>query len=105
MMEDTGLSPTGQVNVTSSPSVTSRSTEDNAGIAGYFQARSGPGALVLRVLATWALLFGSKFVILEIVDIVFGDRVDFGGLIPFIILVVALLAAEKTLTRIYDSLG
>ena len=40
-------------------------------IAGYFQARSGPGALVVRVLATWALLFGSKFVILEAVDIVF----------------------------------
>jgi hypothetical protein len=41
-------------------------------IAGYFQARSEPGALVLRVLATWALIFGSKFVILDTVDIVFG---------------------------------
>ena len=74
-------------------------------IGRYFQARSGPWALVLRVLATWALLFGSKFVILEIVDIVFGDDVDFGGLIPFILLVIALLAGEKILTRIYDSLG
>lgn len=74
-------------------------------IGGYFRARSGPGALVLRVLATWALLFGSKFVILEIVDIVFGDRVDFGGLIAFILLVVALLAAEKILPHIYHTLG
>ena len=74
-------------------------------IGRYFQARSGRGALVLRVLAAWALLFGSKFIILEIVDIVFGDAVDFGGLIPFIVLIVALLAAEKILIRIYDALG
>ncbi len=73
-------------------------------IGGYFQARSGPGALVLRVLATWALLFASKFVILEAVDIVFGDDVDFGGLIPFILVVVALFATEKILTYIYDAL-
>ncbi len=74
-------------------------------IAGSFQARSGQGALVLLVLASWALLFGSKFVILEAVDIVFGDEVDFGGLIPFIILVVALLTAEKILPHIYHTLG
>jgi hypothetical protein len=74
-------------------------------IAHYFQSRPGKRAVVLRVLATWAVLFGSKFLILEAVDIVFGDDVDLGGLVPFIVLVVALLAAETILTRIYDALA
>jgi hypothetical protein len=71
----------------------------------YFHARSGPRAVIQRVLATWVVLFGSKFVILEAVDIVFGDHVDLGGLVPFIVLVVALLAAEALLTRIYETLA
>ena len=74
-------------------------------IGRYFRSRSGTRAVMLRVLATWAVLFGSKFVILDAVDIVFGDDVDLGGVVPFIVLVVALLAAETILTRIYEALG
>ena len=74
-------------------------------ISRYFQSRSGTRALILRVLATWVVLFGSKFVILEAIDIVFGEDVELGGLVPFIVLVVALLAAETILTRIYEALG
>jgi hypothetical protein len=60
-------------------------------IADYFRPREGAGAVVGRVLATWVVLFGSKFIILEVVDIVLGDRVDLGGLIAFIMLVVVML--------------
>ncbi|MEA2001503.1 MAG: hypothetical protein U9N84_06415 [Actinomycetota bacterium] len=74
-------------------------------IGHYFQSRPGRGAVILKVLAGWAVLFGSKFVILEIVDIIFGDHVDLGGLVPFIALVIALLASEKIITRIYEALG
>ncbi len=73
-------------------------------IGRYFRSRSGASAIVLRVLATWVVLFGSKFVILEAVDVVFGEHVDFGGLVPFIVLVVALLAAEGIVTRFYEAL-
>ena len=41
---------------------------------------------VLSSLASWAVLFGSKFVILEAVDIVFGEDVDLGGVVPFIVI-------------------
>ena len=74
-------------------------------IARVFLGRSGTGSLTLRLLATWVLLFGSKFVILEAVDIVFGDHVDLGGLLPFIALVIAMLAAEALIERIYDALA
>lgn len=74
-------------------------------IADHFRPRPGTGATIKRILATWAVLFGSKFVILETVDVVFGDHVDLGGLVPFIVLAMALLAAETILSRIYDALA
>lgn len=74
-------------------------------ISGYFKARKGAGALVLRILAVWALLLGSKFVILDVVDIVFGEHVDLGGILPFIVLAVSLIAAELIVTRIHQSLA
>jgi hypothetical protein len=74
-------------------------------IADYFRDRAGRGAIALRLLATWVVLFGSKFVILEAVDLVFGNRVELGGLIPFITLVVAILAAEAVIERLYEALA
>jgi hypothetical protein len=74
-------------------------------IADYFRPREGRGAVVGRVLATWIVLFGSKFVILEVVDIVLGDRVDLGGVGPFILLVVVMLATEAIVERIYRALA
>lgn len=74
-------------------------------IADYFRGRAGRGAIALRLLATWVVLFGSKFVILEAVDLVFGTRVELGGLIPFIVLVVAILAAEAIIERLYEALA
>lgn len=74
-------------------------------IAAFFRSWDGTGAMVLRVLATWAVLFGSKFVILEAVDLIFGEHVELGGLFPFIVLVVALLATEAIIERLYDAIG
>ena len=74
-------------------------------ISGYFKTRKGAGALVLRILAVWGLLLGSKFIILEVVDIVFGEHVELGGILPFIVLAVSLIAAELIITRIHQSLA
>ena len=74
-------------------------------IGDYFRDRPGRGAIVSRLLATWVVLFGSKFVILEAVDLVFGDHVELGGLFPFIALVAAILAVEAGVQRLYDALA
>ena len=74
-------------------------------IAVHFKVQSGKGALVKRFLATWLVLFLSKFVILEAVDLVFGDHVDFGGIIPFICVVSVMLLAELLLTRVFYRLA
>ena len=74
-------------------------------LAEFFRNRTRAGTTALRVLTTWVLLFASKVVILESVDLVFGDDVEFGGLLPFIILVVVMLAAEALIERVYDALA
>lgn len=43
-------------------------------IAAYFNSKPGTIAKVMRVLSAWAVLFGSKFVILEAINTAFGDR-------------------------------
>jgi len=55
-------------------------------------------------LSLWVVAAGSKFVVLELVDLVFGDAVSLGGFIPVTLLVVALLASRGAVRRLlYDA--
>jgi hypothetical protein len=78
-------------------------------VAGLFKGKSGLRAKVLRVLSTWAILFGSKLAILGAINISFGDSVYFGGpvngLISFIAVVIAIIIAEQLMSWIYRSLA
>ena len=78
-------------------------------IAAYFKSKPGRLAKMLRVFSAWAVLFGSKFVILEAVNIAFGDQVLFGGpyhgIVAFIVVILVMLAAELTAKRINESLS
>ncbi len=71
----------------------------------FFDEREGTGYRVLGFLAIWAILFGSKFVILEVVDWVFGDHVELGKLIEVILLVVAMLVANGVMQSVFRRLG
>jgi hypothetical protein len=55
------------------------------------------------------VLFGSKLVILEAINITFGSSVLFGGamngLVSFVAVVVAIIVAEQVLYRIYKLLA
>jgi len=78
-------------------------------VANYFKKQSGLKARILRGLATWGILFGSKFVILEAINIFFGDEVLFTGpihgLVAFIVVVIAVIVAEQAFIRTYRSLA
>ena len=69
-------------------------------IANYFKSKEGKRAVRMRWFATWFVLFASKFIILGILDQVFGDQVLFGGIIPFFVVVFVILIAENLITRI-----
>lgn len=56
-------------------------------------------AKAAAALTLWVIAAGSKVVVLEIVDLVFGDRVSLGGFIPVTLLVIALLISRSVVHR------
>jgi len=73
-------------------------------ILGRFRAATTPRAKALAAAALWVVAAGSKIVVLELVDFVFGDSVTLGGFIPVTLLVVALLLSRAGVRRLlYDT--
>lgn len=65
----------------------------------FTAARTRAGKVVAGVLL-WAVLFGSKFVVLETVDIVFGDRVSLGSFVSVTLLIITLLVSRLAVRRL-----
>ena len=51
-------------------------------------------------VSLWVVAAGSKLVVLELGDLVFGDSVSLGGFIPVTLLVVALLVSRAAVRRL-----
>jgi hypothetical protein len=77
-------------------------------VAAFFKAKKGGFAKFMRFFSAWLILFGSKFVILGVIDLAFGDSVLFAGafhgLVMLIVVLVAMLLAEEIVARIYRRL-
>ena len=71
----------------------------------FFDEHEGTGSRVLGIVAIWAILFGSKFLILEVVNWVFGEHVELGKLVEVILLVIAMLLANGLMQAIFRRLG
>jgi hypothetical protein len=75
-------------------------------VAAYILEKFGPTA---RWLSAWAILFVSKIVILEAINFSFGDEVMFNGpihgLVAFVVVVIALFAAERAIMRLHKALA
>jgi hypothetical protein len=74
-------------------------------VSAYLAARSGAIWKAVRFVAVWLILFVSKFVILEAVNVVFGDHVELGSFIEIVAIIVTMLAANAILLSIYRRLG
>ena len=78
-------------------------------VGAFFASRPGPMMRFARLFTAWLILFGSKFVILGAITLVFRDQVKFSGpmhgVVAFIVVVVVMLAAEEVIVRIYRRLG
>jgi hypothetical protein len=78
-------------------------------VAAFFNARQGGFAKFMRFFSAWLLLFGSKFVILEALDLVFSDSLRFGGplhgLVALIVVIITMLLAEEAIVRFYRRLA
>lgn len=74
-------------------------------VADYFRRKTGVLARVLRYLCVWAILFVSKFVILEAVAFVTAGRAALGHFVEIVGIVLALMASEAVLRRIFKRLA
>jgi len=70
-----------------------------------FQERGGTVNKILGVVATLSILFLSKFVILEVIDILFRDHVELGGFLWIVALIIAMMATRAIVQVIYERLG
>ena len=65
------------------------------GVGAHFLEKGRKG---MRIFSAWALLFGSKFAILWVLEVFFGDQILFlgpyHGILTFILVIVSMLVAE-----------
>ena len=71
----------------------------------WFSEREGKLWRALGVIAVFSILFISKFVVLEIIGIIFGERVYLGGFIEVALLVITMILARRSVTWVYRRLG
>ena len=78
-------------------------------VLALFKGKTGKAWTALKFFVAWLILFGSKFVILEALTMVFGDRVQFHGLwhgiIWLIAVAVTMVVVEELFVRFFRKLG
>jgi hypothetical protein len=57
---------------------------------------------VAIAIVLWVVAVGSKFVVLTLVDVLFGDAVSLGGFIPVSLLILALLISRSSVRSLLD---
>ena len=77
-------------------------------VAGFLEKKGFTGK-VQRAISAWAVLFVSRLVILETIDLSFGDSVEFSGpihgVVSFLTVVIVIIIAEQLMIWIYHSLS
>jgi uncharacterized integral membrane protein len=71
----------------------------------FFEKREGSIFKILGPVVMFSILFLSKFLILEVVDIVFGEHVELGHFIEVVALIISMLLARALAVWIYKRLG
>lgn len=74
-------------------------------VSEFFAQRDGTIYTILGYVTTFTILFLSKSAILEIVNFVFGDRVELGHFIDVLVLIIAMMIAPAIADRTFYALG
>jgi hypothetical protein len=69
-------------------------------VKGRFRRAETVIGKVVAAVMLWVVLFGSKFLVLEAVGFVFGDRVSLGGFFSVTLLILALLLSRAAVRRL-----
>ena len=71
----------------------------------YFEQKEGTAWKILGFLVIFSILFLSKLLILEIVDLVFGDLVELGHFVEIVALIVTMIVTRAIADWVYRRLG
>jgi hypothetical protein len=71
----------------------------------YFAAKGTTAAKVVGAIAIFVVLFGGKLLILEVVNLVFGDKVELGHIVEVIALILSMMIARRIMNWIFGRLG
>ncbi|MEA2047370.1 MAG: hypothetical protein U9O64_02865 [Campylobacterota bacterium] len=78
-------------------------------ISDYMKSNEKLNKKILHIFSTWFVLFASKFVMLWVLQVLFGNAIVFAGayhgVVAFIVVVITILAVEYLVKRIYDALA
>ncbi len=74
-------------------------------VGAFFDKLGGSFFKFLEITTKFLILFTSKFIILEVVDFVFGDHVELGHFIDILTLIIAMMATKAIMVKLYKSLG
>lgn len=73
-------------------------------VSSYFGKKKENIYKYINLIAVVSILFFSKFVILEIIDILFGPYVEIEGFIPLVAMIITMIVARKVIEAIYKNL-
>lgn len=77
-------------------------------VSAFFESKSHPFAKLVRILALWLVLFGSKFVFLWALHFTFGEQVVFSGplhgVVALIVVLLVMILAEVLVARFTEFL-
>ncbi len=74
-------------------------------VSSWFKAREGKKYKVGRIIGMWLVLFLSKFVFLEVIDVIFGDSVSVSGFVGLMGIILTMTIIDRLSAYVYSRLG
>jgi hypothetical protein len=74
-------------------------------VSEYFLSKGTAAAKAVGVVVVFAILFGGKLLILEVVNLIFGDDVELGHIVEVLALIISMIAARRLMSWLFDRLG
>jgi hypothetical protein len=64
-------------------------------VSRWYRGRTGTGVKIAPGLSIWAIMFFSKFVFLEVIDIVFGEAVEITSFVGLILIIATMVILSR----------
>ena len=69
-------------------------------VSRWYRGRTGTGTLIAHGLSIWAIMFFSKFVFLEVINIVFGSAVEITSFVGLLLIIATMVIAGRLIELI-----